>query len=59
MPRGPRSCNNSACVQQSGYIQLEERVRDLEHKDMRVSMVMHNKDPFNRPPHSKILIVVL
>jgi len=40
-------------------VQLEKRVRNLEHQDMWVTMIMHNEDSFDGTTHTKILIVVL
>jgi hypothetical protein len=41
------------------HSQLEKRVGDLQHKNMRVPMIVHHKDPFHSASHSKVLIVVL
>ena len=41
------------------YSQLEERVCDLKHEYMRVPMVVHDENTLHRPPHTKILIVIL
>jgi len=40
-------------------LQLEKRVRDLQHEDMGMTVIVHDEDTFNSPPHSKIFIVVL
>ena len=40
-------------------LQLEKRVRDLQHEDVGMAVIVHDKDTFNSPPHSKIFIVVL
>lgn len=39
--------------------QFEERVGDLKHQDMRVTMVVHDEDALDRPPHAEVLIVIL
>jgi hypothetical protein len=40
-------------------LQLEKRVRDLQHEDMGVTVIVHDEDTFDGPPHSEIFIVVL
>lgn len=39
--------------------QLEKGVRDLQHQDMRVIMLMTNQDALTRPPHAMLLIMFL
>lgn len=39
--------------------QFEECICNLEHENVRMAVVMHDKDPFDRAPHAEILIVVL
>ena len=39
--------------------QLEERVRDLQHEDMWMSVIMHDEDTLDRSSHPKVFIVVL
>ena len=39
--------------------QLEKRVRDLQHEDMGVTMIVHDEDAFYGAPHSKVFIVIL
>jgi hypothetical protein len=39
--------------------QFEEGVGDLEHEYVRVTVVVHDEDAFDRASHSKVLIVVL
>lgn len=39
--------------------QFEECVRDLEHEDVGVTVVVDYKDALYSPPHSKVFIVVL
>ena len=39
--------------------QLEERVRDLEHEDVWVAVVVHDEDALHSPTHAKVFIVVL
>ena len=41
------------------YSQLEERVRDLEHEDVWVSVVVNDENPFHCSSHTEIFIVVL
>jgi hypothetical protein len=38
--------------------QFEEGIGDLEHKDVRVPVVVDHKDTFDGPPHAKVLIIV-
>lgn len=40
-------------------LQLEKRVRNLQHEDMGVAVVVHDKDALYGPPHPKVFIVVL
>lgn len=40
-------------------IQLEERVSNLEHEDMRVTVVMHDENALHGATHAKVLIIVL
>lgn len=44
---------------QLGYLQFEKRVRNLQHKDMGMAMVMHHQDTLARPSHAPVLIIVL
>ena len=39
--------------------QLEERVGDLEHEDMRVAMVVYDEDALDGATHAEVLVVVL
>jgi hypothetical protein len=39
--------------------ELEERVRDLEHEDVRVPVVVDDEDALDGAPHAKVLVVVL
>lgn len=39
--------------------QLEEGIGDLEHQDVRVAMVVHNKNALDGAPHTEVFIVVL
>lgn len=41
------------------HVQLEERICDLKHEYMRMTVVVHNENSFYRPPHAEVLIVVL
>lgn len=41
------------------YAQFEKRVRNLQHEDMRMSVIMDYQYPFDRPTHTKIFIIVL
>jgi hypothetical protein len=41
------------------HTQLEEGIRNLEHKDMRVAVIMDDENTLDRPTHTKILIVIL
>jgi hypothetical protein len=40
-------------------VQLKEGVGDLEHENVRVTMIVYDEDAFNCAAHSKILIVIL
>ena len=40
-------------------LQLEERVGDLKHQDVWVPVVVHDKNAFDSPSHSKVFIVIL
>jgi hypothetical protein len=40
-------------------LQLEKRVRDLQHEDVGMTMVVHDEDAFHGPPHSKVFIIIL
>ena len=40
-------------------LQLEKCVGNLEHEDMRMTMVVHDQDTFYGSSHSKVFIVVL
>lgn len=40
-------------------VQLEERVGDLKHEYMRVSVVVHDEDALHSPAHPEVFIVVL
>ena len=42
-----------------GCLQLEKRVRDLEHEDVGVAMVVHDEDALYGATHAKVFIVVL
>ena len=52
--RGER-CRNGQVLD----LQLEKRVRDLQHEDMGVTVVVHDENAFHGPPHSEVFIVVL
>lgn len=41
------------------YLQLEEGVGDLKHEDVRMPVLVHYEDSFDRSPHAEILVVVL
>jgi len=41
------------------YIQFEEGIGDLEHEDMRVAVVVNNKNTLDGAAHAIILVVVL
>ena len=45
--------------ERKGCLQLEKRVRDLEHEDVGVSMVVHDEDALYGAAHAKVFIVVL
>jgi len=40
-------------------IRREECVGNLNHEDVRMTMVMNDEDAFDRAAHAKVLIVVL
>ena len=40
-------------------IQFEERVCNLQHEDVRVTVVMYDQYTLHRPTHPKVFIVVL
>lgn len=40
-------------------IQLEKRVRNLQHQDMWVVMFVADEDTFARSPHAMLLVVLL
>jgi hypothetical protein len=40
-------------------VQLEEGIGDLEHENVRVTMIMYDEDAFNSSAHTKILIIIL
>lgn len=39
--------------------QTIERTRDLQQQDMRVTMLMHDQQPLDCPPLSKLLVILL
>lgn len=41
------------------HVQLEERIGNLEHENVWMSMVMYDEDPFDRATHTEVFIVVL
>jgi len=40
-------------------IQLEESVGDLKHKDVGMTVIMHDENTLDRASHAKVLIVIL
>lgn len=40
-------------------VQFEERIGDLQHQDMRMVMFVAHQDPFARPPHAMLLVMLL
>jgi len=40
-------------------LQLEKRVRDLQHENMGVAVIMDNEDAFYGPSHPKVFVVIL
>lgn len=40
-------------------LQLKERVRDLEHEDVGMTMIVHDKDTLYGATHTKVFIIVL
>lgn len=62
---GPRSAYKKGREEGGGIeetkadAQFEERVGNLEHEDVRVSMVMHDEDPLDGAAHTKVFIVIL
>ena len=61
VPRPVVFCHErqTTTLRSSWVLQLEKRVRDLQHKDMGMAVIVHYEDAFNGPPHSKIFIVIL
>lgn len=40
-------------------LQFEESIRNLQHEDMWVTMIMHDEDTLYCPAHTKVFIIVL
>ena len=41
-----------------GAVQLEEGVRDLQHQDVRMVVLMTDQDPFTSPAHTMLTVML-
>lgn len=46
------------CRRVQHHTQLEERVRNLQHQDVWVVMLVADEDPFTRPTHPMLFIML-
>lgn len=45
--------------EEGGNLQLEERICNLKHEHMGMTMFVHHQHSFHGPPHTEILIIIL